>query len=603
MDLDALDEFSPDIYEKVDLDGDGQEEIIFGYGGNGIDIRDFFAILGYKPTGWEELFYKWSGGDAVEVRYTIRDDRIEVNFVVHNHGTPVNILSWDQFWVRCKAGRCWEIWSAELFEDSWFGGAGQTKVYNIGTLEELSQDTIRLTRQEFSVTIPSLDNSVTPPTLRDTAERIVGPDLVETYQWDGEHYALIAREQRLPKTTITGEVDYSDDTGWTIYTMMRDSFTRPDGSVDENGLDKARDTLWGTTSEESRTLITSSNGALDELGSVVAIVSHIPKYPTCYLIAHRHEAGQFTLLGRTEFSCSANFTRLAWADVTGDGIDELLLLTIPQEPDRFWHRLHIYTLNDSLEELTTVEGEINGGDGVGIYWEEEPFALFLGLPFYNQGCGIALSCLDLTRRFAALRWDAASGSFKEVMAPADSHHVLHVDRAAHTARRVGEIPCRVVMVHLHRLPIPRNRVGVPVALVEVGAGEHCPLFALASVDAKAIQQVAHEGGMLAARGGVREAGGHAVVVIDAASLRVTLAAILRLVRDGIAARRIQGIEEHRARQQDADGSGHAGWLRGQGGGRGQFDAHLLLADSVRVAVRLIGIIRRGDGVGAGRVRG
>ena len=101
-----------------------------------------------------------------------------------------------------------------------------------------------------------------------------------------------------------------------------------------------------------------------------------------------------------------------WEDVDGDGINELLVLTIfPDKLDK--QHLYIYRANKVLEEMSALDGVINGEDGVGIKWNRgnNEFRLFVGIPddgdMRCQSQSI-FSCITLNRRFQTYRWDKAT---------------------------------------------------------------------------------------------------------------------------------------------------------------------------------------------------
>jgi hypothetical protein len=163
--------------------------------------------------------------------------------------------------------------------------------------------------------------------------------------------------------------------------------------------------------------IAAHDGAPNELGEWVAGIISALDTPQCRLTALRHTNGKFEQVGRLDLPCTANLTRLAWADVTGDGQAELLLLTIPPDVDTAGkiQRLYVYTFpNNKLTELATLDGVINGEDGVGIRWEStaEGFNVEAGLPLIDPDASPTLADLRLEREFEQYRWDEESNSFK-----------------------------------------------------------------------------------------------------------------------------------------------------------------------------------------------
>ena len=108
------------------------------------------------------------------------------------------------------------------------------------------------------------------------------------------------------------------------------------------------------------------------------------------------------------------------------------------------------------------------------------------------------------------------------------------------------------MVQVDGLAVPDEGVGMPVAGVEVGVGEHLAGLAAVAVQPEAVEGVADERGVAGA--GVVEAGGEAVVVVLAGALGMALAAVEDFVGDGVAAGGVEGVEDGAAAEQHADGA-------------------------------------------------
>lgn len=126
----------------------------------------------------------------------------------------------------------------------------------------------------------------------------------------------------------------------------------------------------------------------------------------------------FTRIGRVDVPCTPAFTHLTWADVTGDGLDDLLLLTIAPELDALGQqqRLVVFSTADGyLTQIATLDGAINGADGVGIRLESADGGLrvLAGLPLADPDAGpLSLADVRLERAFRTYTWDAASKSFR-----------------------------------------------------------------------------------------------------------------------------------------------------------------------------------------------
>ena len=210
---------------------------------------------------------------------------------------------------------------------------------------------------------------------------------------------------------------------------MSQLFSQADDSFDSEGLYQAQAELWGLPAPDQpddptwgstvrQPDIVAHTGQPDLLGEWVAGIISALDTPQCRLTVLRQTAGKFQQMGRVDVSCTANLTHLAWADVTGDGSDELLLLTIPPEVEAVGQlqRVHVYTTGNKLVELTTLDGFINGADGVGIRWEStaENFEVQAGLPLIDPDAFPTFSDIRLERELQTYVWDEGSQGFKVV---------------------------------------------------------------------------------------------------------------------------------------------------------------------------------------------
>ena len=158
-------------------------------------------------------------------------------------------------------------------------------------------------------------------------------------------------------------------------------------------------------------------GPPGQLGEWIAGVISALDTPQCRLIVLRQTAGKFQQTGRVDVPCTANLTHLTWADVTGDGSAELLLLTIPPDAETGGRlqRLHVYTTTgNKLVELTTLDGFINGADGAGIRWEStvEGFEVQAELPLIDPDAFPTFGDIRLEREFQTYVWDEGVKGFK-----------------------------------------------------------------------------------------------------------------------------------------------------------------------------------------------
>ena len=423
----AAGEYSDFARQDVDVDGDGQTEILFS--GSVSDLYLYVAILGRAGDTWQEWLYIDDYGHyCADVRAAVEADRVTADFITCTGGTGVFILNWEQRWIQCRDGDCAVVWSAPLL---WTRRLAVTwtvaREYAVAEIEQPDAETIHLTTRRFGVTDLPPERTGAPP---GTARRVVGPDTVETYRWDGSAYRLESRKQIAPGVVIAREFDLlTQETDDLVDDVLRQPFEQPGGSFDDQGLNAARASFWGLPSPDGpddpawgpwhrAPDAAAHNGDLEQVGEWVAGIVGANDRPLCRLTVQRRTTDGFDLTGRIELPCTANLTRLAWADVTGDGDDELLLLTIPpdaetRETAAGVQRLHIYAVDSGLTELATLDGALNGPDGAGVRLEDlngdDTIEVLVGLPLVSLEHPIAWP--DPTRRFQVYRWDADDGEF------------------------------------------------------------------------------------------------------------------------------------------------------------------------------------------------
>ncbi|MFN8454112.1 MAG: hypothetical protein U0401_05450, partial [Anaerolineae bacterium] len=262
-----------------------------------------------------------------------------------------------------------------------------------------------------------------------TARRVVGPDMVDTYHWDGQAYRLESREQTAIGQEIAREFDaQTSETEALLFEAITQPLLQPDGNYDYEVYLKTQAELWGlptpdqpddpTWGAASRALdIASHTGGSEKLGQWVAGVIGALDKPLCRVTVLRYAEDKLSRAGQMERPCTLNFTRLAWADVTGDGQDELLFTTIPPDEESLgqMERLVILGVTDKgVTELTHLDGVINGADGRGIRWQQsaQGFEVQAGLSLLDPDTTQSWSDLRLEREFQTYRWDEGSQSFK-----------------------------------------------------------------------------------------------------------------------------------------------------------------------------------------------
>jgi len=417
--------------QEVDLTGDGTPEILVSGRADTFDL--FVAILTHDSTGeLRELFYtaNTNGKYVGEVRATVREQQVIADFLTATGGTGYLEMTWEQRWIECQGHECELVWSVPLIRADRAVTAMIERHYAVTEVEQPNAETIHLTTHRFGLTIPALiegEGGARP----DTARRIVGPNTLETFRRDepGGIYRLESQAQLGPGEEIAREFDLQTaETNNLVFEILSQPFTQADDSFDSEGLYQAQADLWGLPAPDQpddptwgsavrQPDIAVHTGQPGQLGEWVAGVISALDTPQCRLMVLRQTAGKFQQIGRVDVPCTANLTHLAWADVTGDGSDELLLLTIPPEVEAVGQlqRLHVYTTTDNkLVELTTLDGFINGADGVGIRWEDtaEGFKVQAGLPLIDPDAFPTFSDIRLEREFQTYVWDEGSNGFK-----------------------------------------------------------------------------------------------------------------------------------------------------------------------------------------------
>jgi hypothetical protein len=260
---------------------------------------------------------------------------------------------------------------------------------------------------------------------------VVGPDTLAVYRRaaPGEVYQLEGQTQLAPGQQIAQEFDWqSEESRRLLDAAISQPFYQADGSFDNDGFLAMQAELWGLPApglpddpawgSASRQLdIAAHSGLPEALGEWVAGLVSALDTPQCRLTVLHHTSGKFQQAGRLDLPCTANLTRLAWLDLTGDGRAELLLLTIPPDAEIAGkvQRLYVCGITDNrLSELATLDGAINGADGAGIRWEStaEGFKVEAGLPLIDPDANPNLADLRLERQFQTYVWDEGSRGLK-----------------------------------------------------------------------------------------------------------------------------------------------------------------------------------------------
>ncbi|GIK40184.1 MAG: hypothetical protein BroJett011_40170 [Chloroflexota bacterium] len=415
--------------QEADLTGDGQPESIVSGSAEGLYL--FAAILSRDPAGnLRELFHTENieGKYLAQVRTKVDGSRVIADFLTSTGGAGYIETTWEQRWIECQVGACSQVWSGPLLTASRSVNWTARRDYTVTELEQPDATRLRLTTRRFGLKDLPLSDTGSPP---GTARRVVGPDTLAIYRrgTPGEVYQLESQTQLAPGQEIAQEFDWqSEESRRLLDAVISQPFYQADGSFDNDGFlamqaelwglpapGQPDDPAWGTASRQLD--IAAHSGPPGELGEWVAGLVGALDTPQCRLTVLHHDSGKFQQAGRLDQPCTANLTRLAWLDVTGDGQAELLLLTIPPDAEVAGkvQRLYVYGITENrLSELATLDGGINGADGAGIRWEStaEGFKVEAGLPLIDPDVNPNLANLRLERQFQRYVWDEGSRGFK-----------------------------------------------------------------------------------------------------------------------------------------------------------------------------------------------
>lgn len=438
----ARGEFSDYSRQDVDLNDDGRAEMLIS--GRGETFYLFVTILARDPAGeLRELYYaqitegKYQGEVRTRMeRRPLGADRdwplVVADFLTLTGGTGALSFTLEQRWIACQPGgdHCQTVWSAPLLQAERNVHLIMSRGTTVAAVKRPDGQTIIVTTQRFGLSLPNFDWADVPITST-AARRLAGPDLQEHYRWDGAAYRLASRTQLEPGLEIVREVDaHTAETIQLVHDMLSVGALHSDGSFDGDAYTRqyaetwglpapgqADDPAWGSAwRKPDAAAYRQSPGQTERW--IAGVVGALDR-PQCRLSVLR-EAGQaFSLVGRLVVPCTPAFTRLMWVDITGDGEDDLVLLTAAPEVDALAQvqRLHLYTVSDgTLTELATLEGVINGADGIGVRVERAPgggWRLLAGLPLVDPDAhSLDLDDIRLERVFRTYVWDAATDAWR-----------------------------------------------------------------------------------------------------------------------------------------------------------------------------------------------
>lgn len=432
---DMLSSYDSYIRQDIDVTGDGIPEIVVttvGPANSGV-----LTILSKNEDAvWQQIFTHRKFGHYLGKARTkvMPNRRITIDYLTRGGGTGISHQVWEQVWVECTIQAiCQVTWSADLMvSDRYWNGQFSNRDYMLAEIQPVNQNQIKVIKHRFFVrNVPlypadeeyyeMLQLSV------DTARRGIGPDVAEIYQREADG---IYRLQTVQPLTTGVELAKTVD-GYTLQTFDLIRELLHEQSADYEAYqtavarffelptpDESRDAIWGNADVRrldyyfDPTSVATHNGDLMAPGQMFANLIVAQHRPVCRLGVHRLTVSRtFEAIGQKELPCEINFSKLAWLDVTGDGQDELLWLMIPTDQfEASLQRLYIFSARDELNLLASVEGYINGADGVGIRWEGEgnQFTVIAGIPLEQSDWAM----LTLERRFRHYQWHG--DGFEEV---------------------------------------------------------------------------------------------------------------------------------------------------------------------------------------------
>ena len=328
----------------------------------------------------------------------MRNGFVIVDTVEYGGGSGSQAKTWKQYWLKCDEEKCRTIFSTTILDSIEETQCTNSIHYTISNITLPDAATIVVTTRRFGlVNIPN--GCYIGPPLPPVPQRIVGPTTQELWRWNGNIYQLEKTEQTTAGYEISREYDQESESA---IDFVRDALKRPiqidDGTIPEVA---SRDNLTKQTVAGFVDLTDYSSGQL------------FADNPVCRIVVQRLVPNRFELVGKEDVRCVPRFSHFYWADVDGDGAEELLFLTIP--PDTLGiRRLYVYRISNGFTKLATIDGYINDPDGVGIKWEQTSngFRLSAGLsPLYNDQHIGGLENMSTDRRFQTYRWDKGTNGF------------------------------------------------------------------------------------------------------------------------------------------------------------------------------------------------
>lgn len=423
--------FSGIKWEEADLTGDGEPEVILAINTPFFWYMSFTVLQPVSEEEWDILFHtSHSGKYGQDYRLTVEGQRLVVDMLVVNGGTGVRQTNWSQVWFECDLIECATIWSGTvMFVDAAYGIERDLYEIVFSEIIENTSDKIQIETKRLRLEIPKATQN--PNELMLEVQKIIGPNTTMLYKKQGLKFEPIRRQTTKTGVIVTREFDIAtQDVNEFIFFKSLDEALNEQGKIISEQAEESRasflgiptgqqaedDTKWAARQSD----VAAHTGLSDELGEWVASLVQAENEPLCRLTVHRHDNNTLTKVGHLDIPCLANFSQLAWVELTGDGPPELLVETLHPKSEFIspFERLYIYTVeNQGLVELTTLDGYLNGTDGSGVSWQltSEGLVVKAQWPWLsdNGSHSDKLIHANIDKGFQTYLWDVDSRNFVE----------------------------------------------------------------------------------------------------------------------------------------------------------------------------------------------
>lgn len=414
-------------WKEADLTGDGKSEFILATKTPSLWHMSFTILQHVSNDEWHELYdLDTVGRYGPDYNITVDGQRLMIDMVITNGGTGRLQTEWKQLWIECDVAGCVESWSGTIMSTE----TAYTHTSNQGASSFAVSEIIKQGTEQIQVETKRLNIQVQYSSRDEddvvvTAQKTIGPNTIIVYERQGLIFEPVQWQTKMMAQVINREFDYETQyvntfVDWLSHHKSRDET----GKIDHDSFMKSKSELLGIPVEANlETNIkwntkqgfntAAHNGSPSKLGVWIAGLIQAENEPLCRLTVHRHENNTLTKVGHLDIPCLANFSQLAWIELTGDGPPELLLKTL--HPHLF-ERLYIYSMEaPDLVELATLDGYLNGTDGSGLDWHVTPDGLIIQTQVswlnVNETGSYKLIKANMDKGIQTYLWDVDSRSF------------------------------------------------------------------------------------------------------------------------------------------------------------------------------------------------